>query len=189
MPAPPNDLFAVPFRSVPDKGLFAAGGLLFEGQEADIRREHAAALRKASLETLLGEATLWVLWPSTVAIWVFPFLLWKLPVDRAVLADVGVFLGVQIAHMLFYARWLNYALFALGNRAVQVMAYAAAGGWFWIAGQRGKIVALAAWLAFMALGVLQVIFVTPFLPLLKAVLSRRPANQALRNVARYHARR
>lgn len=184
-----TNLFSVEFRSIAGKGLFAAGGLKFQDDEPALRRRYGFLLKLVPLDVLLGEAALWVLWPSTAAIWAFPFLLWPLAIDRAVLAAIAVFLAVQVAHMLFYAQRLNYAVFVLGNRALQVILYAAGALFFWHAGAITKIIALAGWLLLMATGILQVIFVVPFLPLLKYWFDRRPADQALRNIARYHARR
>ncbi|HYM10547.1 MAG TPA: hypothetical protein VEU62_07440 [Bryobacterales bacterium] len=184
-----KNLFAVEFPSIAGKGLFASGGLKFQDDEPALRRQYGFILKLVPLDVLLGEAALWVLWPSTVAIWVFPLLLWPLAIDRAVLAAIAVFLAVQIAHMLFYAQRLNYAVFVLGNRALQAAVYAVCALLFWHAGAITKIIALAAWLLLMATGILQVIFVVPFLPLLKYWFARRPADQALRNVVRHHARR
>jgi len=188
MPESAKDPFAVEYRHVPGKGLFAAGGLRFHTEEADLRRDYAAALERVAFPRLLGEAALWVLWPSTAAIWAFPFLLARLSVDYALLADAGLFLAVQIVTMLFYARPLNYALLVLGNRPLQAVIYIAWAVWFWRDGATGKVVALAAWFLLMAFGVAQVIFVTPFLPLLKVLFSRTPADQALHQVARRYAR-
>ena len=184
-----KNLFAVEFRNVPGKGLFASGGLKFKTDEATLRRQCAPLLDRVSIHTLLGEASLWVLWPSTAAIWVFPFLVWRLSIDWAILASIGVFLAVLVLNMLFYSRRLNYGVLVLGNRALQGVAYAGFAVAFWRTGMPVKIVALAAWLLLMALGVVQVIFVIPFVPLLKRVFARSPADQALRNVARHHARR
>lgn len=188
MRAGPRDIFAVEFRNVAGKALFGPGGLKFE-DEAKLRRRYAAVLEKTPLETLLGEAALWVLWPSTAAIWVFPVFLLRFSIDVAALASIGVFLVVQLAHMAFYSRRLNYALLVLGNRVLQGVYYAGWAAAFWRMGAATKVLALAVWLVLMATGVLQVIFVVPFLPVLKRVFARRPADQALHNVARYHERR
>ncbi len=184
-----QNLFAVTYRNVPGKGVFAQGGLKFQTEESAMRRQYAAVLRTAPLEVLLGEASLWVLWPSTAAIWAFPLLLWRFSTDVAVLAAIGLFLAVQIAHMLFYRQWLNYAGFVLGNRALQGLVYAGSAAGFWFSGQWMKALALAAWLLLMATGVVQVVFTVPFLPLLTRLFSARPADQALWNVACTHARR
>ena len=189
MSAPSKDLFAVEFRNVPGKGVFASGGLKFQDDENALRRRYAKVLDTVSLNTLLGEAALWVLWPSTIAIWIFPALLWRLSIDVAVLVSIGVFLVAQIVHMLFYARWLNHVVFVLGNRALQILAYAACAAAFWIHGGPARPIALTAWLLLMATGVVQVVFVVPFLPILKRLFALRPADQALRNVACYYERR
>ncbi len=183
-----QDLFAVEFRDVPGKGVVAAGGLKFQDDEQSLRRRYGVVLQSVSLEVLLGEAALWVLWPSTIAIWAFPLLLWRLSIDIAVLAAIGLFLAVQIAHMMFYRRWLNYAVFVLANRALQVVVYAGCAALFWSDGAPRKAIAAGVWLAVMATGVAQVIFVVPFLPLLKSFFNPRPADQALQNVARYRGR-
>ena len=188
MSIPPKNLFTVEFRNVPGKGIFASRGLKFQSDESAMRKQYGPVLQSVPLDTLLGEATLWVLWPSTAAIWALPLLLGWLAVDVAVLSAIGLFLAVQVAHMLFYARWLNYVLFVLGNRALQALAYAVFAVAFWRAGAPMKAVALTAWLALMATGVVQVVFVVPFVPLLKQILSRSPADQALWNVARRHAK-
>jgi len=187
MGAAPKDLFAVGYRNVPGKGVFASGGLKFQKEEDELRRQYAAALDRVSLNTLLGEATLWVLWPSTAAIWGFPILLWRLRLDLAVVAAIALFLAALVASMLFYARWLNYPVLVLGNRLVQTVVYTGWGLALWRTGSPAKVLALGAWLVLLSAGVLQVIFVTPFLPLLKAVFARGPADQALRNVARSYA--
>jgi hypothetical protein len=185
---PSPDFFAVQYRNVPGKGVFAAGGLKFQRDETELRREYAPVLQHVSLESLLGEAALWVLWPSTAAIWAFPVLLWRLRTDFAILADIGVFWAVQIATMLFYARPLNYAVFVLGNRALQALAYAAAAAAMWFLGEPMKIVALAGWLLAMAFGVVQVIFVVPLVPLLRRLFEGTPADRALRFIARNYLR-
>ncbi len=186
MPAPAKskDPWLAEYRRVPGKGLFLAGGLRFQTEEDAFRREFRKALERAPFERLLGEAALWVLWPSTAAIWVFPALLWRLRVDYALLADIGVFLAVQVATMLVYARRLNYALVVLGNRPLQGVVYLAWAFALWRAGETAKLPALAVWFALMAFGVAQVIFVTPFLPVLRLLFARAPADQALRQVAR-----
>lgn len=184
-----KDPFAVEYKTVPGKGLFVAGGLRFMTEEAEFRREHRAVVSRVPFQRLLGEASLWVLWPSTAAIWAFPALLWRLRVDYALLADIGVFLAVQVATMLFYARGLNYALLVLGNRPLQAVAYLAWAVVFWrIDGPGARVLALAVWFLLMAFGIAQVIFVTPFLPLLRVLFSRTPADQALRHVVRRYSR-
>ncbi len=180
---PLPDPFSTSYRDLPGKAVTAAGGLRFKADEAELRRRYAAALLHAPLETLVGEAATWVLWPSTAAIWVFPVLMWRLRVDLAVLAAIGVFLLVQVATMIFYSRPLNYISLALSNRALQAVFYAG-----WALAEPRQLAALAAWLALMAFGVVQVIFVVPFMPLLQRIFSLAPADQALRNVARRHAR-
>ncbi len=189
MAVPAQDLFAVGFRDVPGKGVVAAGGLKFQDSEEALRRRYSRILERISLHVLIGEAALWVLWPSTVAIWMFPLLLWRLSADIAVLAAIGLFLAVQIAHMMFYRRWLNYVVFVLANRALQLVAYAGCAALFWSHGAPGKALAAAVWLLLMATGVVQVIFVVPFMPILKSFFAQRPADQALQNAARYHERR
>ena len=183
-----QDPFSVEYRAVPGKGLFAAGGLRFKTEESDLRRDYPSVLDQIPFPRLLGEAALWVLWPSTAAIWAFPALLQFLRVDYAILADIGVFLCVQIISMLFYSSPLNYALFVLGNRPLQAGVYLLWGVVFWRAGAPGQILPLAIWFLLMAFGVAQVVFVTPFLPLLRGVFSRTPADQALGHVARRYAR-
>lgn len=180
--------FAVEYRNVAGKAVFTRGGLKFGSDETALRKQYAPALERVALETLLGEAAVWVLWPATAAIWAFPPLVWRLSVDRAILAAAGVFLLVQIAHMLFYARGLNYVVLVLANRLVQALLYTGAVAAMLRADQPGKAAALAAWLLLMALGVLPVIFSVPLAPLLKRVLPRPPADQALGHVARYHQR-
>ncbi|MBI3664982.1 MAG: hypothetical protein HY236_01955 [Acidobacteria bacterium] len=184
-----NKVFAVEYRNVPGKGVFARGGLKFRSDEAALRQQYRAVLEKVSLETLLGEAALWVLGPSTAAIWAFPPLLWRLPVDRAVIYSGALFLLLQVAQMLFFSRRLNYVLLVLGNRALQVIVYAASALAEWRMGAPWKAVALAVWLALMATGVVQVLFTVPFTPILKRLFELGPADQALRNVAQRHARR
>jgi hypothetical protein len=185
---PAEDFFAVSYRNVPGKGVFAIGGLKFHSDEAELRRKYARALESARLDALLGEAALWVLWPSTAAIWAFPLLVWRLRIDWAILADIGVFWAVQIVTMLFYSRPLNYGVFVLGNRGLQALAYAGFALWFWRAETAMKVVFLAAWLILMAFGVVQVIFVVPFVPLLRRLFERTPADQALRHIARRYER-
>jgi hypothetical protein len=180
---PAEDFFDVPYRNIPGKGVFATGGLKFHNDEDELRQKYARALQSVRLEALLGEAALWVLWPSTAAIWVFPFLVWRLRIDWAILADIGVFWAIQIVTMLFYSRSLNYGVFILGNRALQALAYAAFAAGFWLAGTPLKVVSLAVWLILMAFGIVQVIFVIPFVPLLRRLFDRTPADQALRFIA------
>lgn len=188
MPPAAQDLFTVDYRTVPGKGLFASGGLRFKTEEADLRREFPAVLDQVPFPRLLGEAALWVLWPSTIAIWAFPAFLQFLSVDYALLADVGVFLAVQIVTMLFYSLPVNYALFVLGNRPLQAGVYLAWGLVYWRAGALARLLPLAIWFLLMAFGVAQVVFVTPFLPLLRGLFSRTPADQALRHIARRYAK-
>ena len=182
-----KDPFAVEYRTIPGKGLFAAGGLRFKTEESDLRRDYPG-LDGVPFARLLGEAALWVLWPSTAAIWAFPVFLWRLRIDYALLADIGLFLAVQLVTMLFYSPSLNYTLFVLGNRPLQTGVYLVWGILFWRAGAPTRIVPLAVWFLLMAFGVAQVIFVTPFLPLLRVLFSRAPADQALRHIARRYAR-
>lgn len=189
MSAFPKDLFAVEFRNLPGKGVQASGGLQFQSDESTLRRRYAKVLEAVPLNTLVGEATLWVLAPSTVSIWAFPLLLWRLSIDLAVLGAMGLFLAAQVAQMLVYARWLNYIVLVCGNRAVQILVYTGCVAAFWIHRDARKALALAVWLILMATGVVQVVMVVPFMPVLKRLFALRPADQALRNVARFHARR
>ncbi len=180
----PQDPFSVEYRTIPGKGLFVAGGLRFKTEESDLRRDYPTVLDRVPFARLLGEAALWVLWPSTAAIWAFPAFLEFLRVDYALLADIGLFLTVQLVTMLFYSPALNLALFVLGNRPLQAGVYLAWGLVFWHAGVPSRILPLAIWFFLMASGVAQVIFVTPFLPLLRGLFSLPPADQALRHIVR-----
>jgi hypothetical protein len=183
-----QDPFAVTYRQVAGKGIFAAGGLRFKTEEADLRREFPDVVKRIGVGRLLGEAALWVLWPSTVAIWAFPALLWRLRVDYAILADIGVFLGIQLVTMLFYSSRLNYSLLVFGNRPLQASVYLIWAVVYWRGESTVKILPLTIWFLLMAFGVAQVIFVTPFLPLLRVLFSRTPADQALRHIARGYGR-
>lgn len=189
MPPSSQDPFSVEYRAVPGKGLFAAGGLRFKTEESDLRRDYPTVLDQVPFPRLLGEAALWVLWPSTLAIWAFPVLLWLLRVDFALLWTIGLFLAVQVISMLFYARRLNYVLFVLGNRLLQTVVYSLWALALWRMGAPLKVVALGSWLLLMAGGIAQVIFVTPFLPVLKWLFAHSPADQALFQVTRGYAQR
>jgi len=69
-------LFFVDYQNVPGQCVYAKGGLKFRADEEALRRYFAPILPYVSLNDLIGEAVFWVLLPSSLAIWTFPFLLY-----------------------------------------------------------------------------------------------------------------
>src|SRR5215207_4367404 len=104
-------LFAVDFQDVPGQCLYAQGGLKFRADEEPLRRYFSQVLPYVSLNDLIGEAVFWVLFPSSLAIWTFPFLLYLYGVGFSLMAGVVLFLLAGIVHQYVYLKSLNYLVF------------------------------------------------------------------------------
>jgi len=101
-------LFAVDYRNVPGQCVYAQGGLKFRADEEALRRYFSQILPYVSLNDLIGEAVYWVLFPSSLAVWTFPFLLYFQGLAFTLVTVAVLFLVAGIAHQYMYSKSLNY---------------------------------------------------------------------------------
>lgn len=145
-------LFAVDYQDVPGECVCAQGGLKFRADEEALRRYFSQILPYASLNDLIGEAVFWVLFPSSLAVWTFPFFLYFEGVAFALVITVVLFLVAGIAHQYIYLKSVNYLVFILGNRLLQLAGYIVWTLIFFNEGSLSNILILGAWFIFFALG-------------------------------------
>src|SRR6266480_2830489 len=145
-------LFAVDYQDVPGECVCAQGGLKFRADEEALRRYFSQILPYVSLNDLIGEAVFWVLFPSSLAVWTFPFLLYFKGVAFALVSTVVLFLVAGIAHQYIYLKSVNYLVFILGNRLLQLAAYVVWALIFLVEGSLSNTLILGAWFISFALG-------------------------------------
>lgn len=179
-------LFSLQFRNVPDEAIYAEGGLKFRADERALRRYFAPILSRVSLNDLVGEAVFWVHLADTASIWAFPILLYVRGPSAAFVGAALIFLVAEMASRAIYIKVLNYTVFVLGNRALQLFAYGAFAVWLWIHGSTGGALALAFWLGIFWFGAAQFLGGLLLLPIHRILFSLPPSDQALRNVGFYH---
>lgn len=184
-----TDLFSVDYKNIPGQCVYTQGGLKFRTDEDALRRYFAPILSYVSLKELIGEAVFWSMLPSALAIWVFPFLLYTQGVLFAVITTIVLYLIAEIGHIIFYLKPLNYIVFVLGNNLLSLVVYI-----IWVAililsGSIVETVILGAWFLFFALGLNQIIFLFPLIPILAKLFSLPPSDQVLRNIGWYYAKK
>ena len=145
-------LFSVEYQDVPGQGVIAQGGLKFRAPEASLSRYFAPVLPYVSLNDLIGEAISWILMPATVAIWIFPLLLYLYDIPMALFIMLGVQVAAEILHQLVYIKPLNYITFYLGNKILQVVAYVVLALVFGFSGHGSWIIPLAGVFVYYAIG-------------------------------------
>jgi len=104
-------LFSVDYNNVPGKCIYAKGGLKFRADEESLSRYFAPILPHVSLNDLIGEAVFWILLQSTIAIWIFPFLLYTHGILYVIVVSIILYLIVAIVSLLVYIRPMNYIVF------------------------------------------------------------------------------
>ena len=181
-------LFSVNYQNVPGQCVYAQGGLKFHADEEALVRYFAPILPYVSLNNLIGEAVFWVLLPSTLSIWTFAFLLYTRGILFAVITTIALYLFVEIGHMVLYIKPLNYVVFILGNRILQLVAYIVLAVILVLSGSILKTIILGGWFLFFAVGLNQLILL-PLIPILTKIFSLPPSDQVLRNVGWHYARK
>lgn len=116
-------LFSVDYQNVPGQCVYAQGGLKFSADEEALRRYFSPILPYVSLNDLIGEAVFWVLLPSSLAIWTFPFLLYYQGGVLAVVATLLLSTFVGIVHQYVNLRSINYWVFIFGNRLLWLVVW------------------------------------------------------------------
>jgi len=179
-------LFAVDYQDVPGQCVYAQGGLKFRADEGALRRYFSQILPYVSLNDLIGEAVFWILFPSSLAIWTFPFLFYFQGVGFALLAALILFLLAGIAHQYIYLKSLNYLVFVFGNRLLQLAGYVVWGVVFLAGGSISNTLIIGAWFIFFALGLGDLIL--GLLPILfqGRLFSLPLSDQVLRTVGIYY---
>jgi hypothetical protein len=180
-------LFALEYRNVPGQCVYAKGGLKFRADEEALSRYFAPILPYVSLNDLIGEAVFWTLIPETVAVWIFPLLLYFKGVFFAILVTSGSYLLVYFMHLVTYSKVLNYVNFFLANRPIQIVVYAIFIIIYIITHLWAYALALGIWMTVFALGlnVLDVLLIA----ICVKVFSLPPSDQVLRNVGWYYGRK
>lgn len=145
-------LFAVEYQDVPNRGVVAQGGLNFRATEESLLRYFAPISLHVSLNDLIGEAVFWILMPSTIAVWIFPILLYLFDIPMAFFIMLGVQVVAEVLHQLVYIKPLNYLTFYLGNKILQVVAYVVLGIVFSFSGHGSWIIPLAGVFIYYAIG-------------------------------------
>lgn len=182
-------LFAVDYHNVPGQYVYAEGGLKFRADEEKLRSYFAPILPYMSLNDLIGEALFWTMFPATVALWFFPFLLYFKGFLFALIFTVALYLIVQIAHLITYFKPLNYVVFIFGNKFFTLVAYIVWATILIITGSGGEVFILGAWFVLFALGLEQLILAPILLSCFKIFLSLPPSDQILRNVGWYYGKK
>jgi len=181
-------LFSVNYQNVPGQCVYAQGGLKFRADEEALSRYFAPILSYVSINDLIGEAVFWFLLPSTLAIWTFAFLLYRQGILFALIATIVLYLFVVIGHMVLYIKPLNYVVFILGNRLLQLVAYVVLAVILVLSGSILKVIILGGWFLFFAVGLDQLILL-PLISILRKFFSLPPSDQVLRNIGWYYARK
>ena len=182
-------LFFIKYQNVPGECIYAQGGLKFRADEKALNKWFAPILSHVSLNDLIGEAVFWNLLTSTFAIWIFPFFLYIIWIPFALIAVILIYLILEICCSCFYLKSLNYLVFILSNRLLQLTAYIILVSIFLYFGFISKAIILGLWFLFFLIGLENLIFLLPMIPIRKVLFSLPPSDQALRNVALYYSRK
>lgn len=183
-------LLWVNYQNVPGQCVYAKGGLKFRADEEALCRYFAPILPHVSLNDLIGEAVFWVLLPSTLVIWIFPFLLfYSQEMLFAIIVAVALYLLLEIGHMSFYLKPLNYLVFILANPLPQLILYIVWAVILIRSGSVDKFIVLGVWFLFFKLGFDKLIFSPLLISLNEAHFSLPPSDTVLRNIGWYYARK
>ena len=180
-------LFAVDFQNVPGECIYTQGGLKFRADEEALRRYFSQVLPYMSLNDLIGEAVFWVLLPSSLAIWTFPFLLYYQGVGLAVVVTLLLSTFVGIVHQYVYLKSINYWVFIFGNRLLWLAGYILWTVIFIFHGSSANVVLLGVWLIIFWVGLGDTIhsFLLPML-FRKKFFSLPLSDQVLRTIGFYY---
>lgn len=181
-------LFSLNYQNVPGQCVYARGGLKFRADENTLRRYFSPILPHVSLNDLIGEAVFWSMLPSTLAIWTFPFLLYFKGILFALITTAILYLIVEIGHLSFYLKPLNYIIFILGNNFLAFIVYLIWTAILIFSGSIERVIILGIWFVFFALGFSQLILL-PLLPILTKFFALPPSDQILRNIGWYYGRK
>jgi hypothetical protein len=109
-------LFSIDYKNVPRQGVYAHGGLKFRAGENSLSRFFAPILSYVSLNDLIGEAVFWVLLPSTLAVWTFPLIFYRI---ELIIVAPALYVLARIFQMCIYLKLLNYLIFVFANKLLQ----------------------------------------------------------------------
>jgi len=182
-------LFWVNYQNAPGQCIYAQGGLKFRADEEALCRYFAPILPHVSLNDLIGEAVFWVLLPSTLAIWIFPFLLYSQEILFAIIIGLVLYLILEIGHMTLYLKPLNYLVFILANPLPQFVVYIV---WAVILIRSGSVkeaIVLAAWFLSFRFGLESLISSILLIPFYKIYFSLPPSDTVLRNIGWHYAKK
>ncbi len=180
-------LFSVDYQNDPGQCIYAQGGLKFRADEEALRRYFSPILPYVSLNDLIGEAVFWVLLPSSLAIWTFPFLLYYYGAVLAVGATLLLSTFVGVVHQYVYLKSINYWVFIFGNRLLWLAGYVVWAVIFIFQGSSANVVFLGVWLIIFWLGLGDTIH-NLLLPILfrKKFFSLPLSDQVLRTIGFYY---
>jgi hypothetical protein len=181
-------IFAVEYQDVPGRGVITQGGLKFRASEPSLCRYFAPILPFVTLNDLIGEAVFWFLMPSTIAVWSFPLLLYLKGLPWALIWMFGLYIFAQVFHLFMYVKPLNYLIFILGNRILQLVAYFVIAIVFMLKGYIAWAISLAAVFLFYAVGVSEIIAGIFTFPVNRFV-GLATSDQLLRLIGRHYGRK
>lgn len=183
--------FTIKYQNHPGSGITAQGGLKFYEDEQTIERKLHPLPSYVPLSDLLGEAVFWFQFPETLAIWIFPLLLFAYGFPIAILVTSAIYIAAAVFYLLRYSRPLNFLHLVLGGTLVPLIAYIAWAVAFIITGSAWAIISLIFGFVLFKL-VSTLVFEFPLqLLLLRIQILPTPlvSDHVLYNVASYHAAR
>jgi len=183
-----KELFSLNYQNVPGQCVYAEGGLKFRADENMLRHYFAPILSYISLNELIGEATFWSLFPSTLAIWVFPIFLYFKGISFALIATLILSIIVDIIHQVFYVKLINYVIFILTNKLLALIVYFILTIVLIRFNSLKQAIVLIAWGLFSISGLIEIIFFPIDLILVK-FFGLSKSDQVLRNIGWYYGRK
>ena len=193
-------LFSISYQNEQGKCVYAKGGLKFRSDENTLRSYFAPILPHISLNDIIGESVFWSMLPSTSAVWIFPLLLYFKGGLFALIASLILQLILEVGHLLFYSKKINYIIFILGNGFLAFVFYLILVIMLIISGQTTEAMFLGIWFLFFTMGgneflVVSLAYLLLFLPSriyfkkTREFLILPKSDQILKNVSWYYARK
>ncbi len=191
-------LFELDIEDHPQRGIYA-GGMKFRADREALERYFNPVLTYVSLNDLVGEAVFWMLLPWTLAIYLFPFLLFAKGLVFALLATLISYLLLELLHWFIYIKAINYLLFFFASPIPQIILYIIVGVLFYLSGSYLEIISLGVVLLFFRLGGGAILSSILFLPLyiIAGIYFRKTgyylflpnSDQVLRTIGFYYAKK
>jgi hypothetical protein len=107
------------------------------------------------LNELIGEATFWSLFPSALAIWVFPIFLYSKGILFALIATLILSIIAEMIHQVFYVKLIN---FILTNKLLALIVYFVLTIVLIRFNSLKQVIVLIEWRLFSISGLIEIIF-------------------------------